>query len=229
MYKILKNKIKSKIYFFNKQEEVLGKLNLSFFQFNTYLPYSKSSLNYSSISYLLNDITINNRKNVIEFGGGISTVYLAKLAKSKKNELKIITIDHDKGWISILKEILEKEGVSDYVTLIHSPLVESEKSFENNKWYDEKIIIESIKGIEFDLVIVDGPLAFTRDIELSRYPALPFINNYLSERNAVFLDDTNRKGERKIIKEWEKKFKRFFNELNTSSMISIKGEHFNIS
>lgn len=75
MYKSIKNKIKFKLY--NKQEDILGKLNLSVFQFKTYLPHSKSSLNYSSINSLLNDVVINNRKNIIEFGGGLSTIYLA--------------------------------------------------------------------------------------------------------------------------------------------------------
>ena len=227
MYKLIKNKIKIKL--LSKQDDVLAKLNLSVFKFTTYLPYSKSSLNYSSLSSLLNDVVINNRTSIIEFGGGISTVYLAKLASITESNIKITTVDHDEVWIGLLKKILEKEGVSEYVNLIHSPLVESKKSLAKNKWYNEEIVKKNIEGLKFDQVIVDGPLAYQKAIQLSRYPALLFINEFLNENNAVFLDDTDRKGEKEIIKLWEKGFKRTFNKLNATSMISFSGSHFNIS
>ncbi|WP_405611259.1 class I SAM-dependent methyltransferase [Polaribacter sp. Asnod1-A03] len=224
----MKSKIKHKLSFLNNQEDIIGKLNLSVFKFKTYLPYSKSSLSYSSISYILNDVIINDRKDIIEFGGGISTVYLAKLAKTSKKNLKITTIDHDEKWISILTNILKEEELIEYVNLIYCPLDSSSLSIENNKWYSESVIKNNIKGMKFDLVIVDGPLAYEKEFEMSRYPALPFINNYLNKRNSIFLDDTNRNGEKKIVKLWEKQFDRCFLSLNTISMISFKGSFFNI-
>jgi 16S rRNA G966 N2-methylase RsmD len=228
MYQLIKTKIKHKLSFLNNQENIIGKLNLSVFKFKTYLPYSKSSLSYSSVSYLLNDVVINNRNKIIEFGGGISTIYLAKLAKTSKNSLKITTIDHDEKWIDILTNILKEEDLLEYVNIIHCPLEKSNLSKESTKWYCESNIKKAIKGLKFDLVIIDGPLAYTKELEMSRYPALIFINDYLNERNSVFLDDTHRKGEKKIIPLWEKQFNRIFLPLNTVSMISFKGDFFNI-
>ena len=228
MYKLIKSKIKHKLSFLNNQEDIIGKLNLSVFKFKTYLPYSKSSLSYSSVSYLLNDVIINDRNNIIEFGGGISTIYLAKLAKTSKNNIRITTIDHDEGWIAILTEILKKEELLEYVTILHCPLTKSNLAKENNTWYCEDTIKNAIEGLKFDLVIVDGPLAYTKNLALSRFPALLFIKNYLMERNAIFLDDTHRNGEKKVIQLWEQQFKRVFLPLNTVSMIRFKGDYYNI-
>lgn len=228
MYTLMKNKIKEKLRFLNNQEDIMGKLNLSVFKFKTYLPHSKSSLSFSSVSYLLNDVIINDRQEVIEFGGGISTIYLAKLAKTSKKNLKITTIDHDKNWVDILTNILKEEDLLEHVNIIHSPLEKSNLSKENVQWYCETSIKKAIQGVKFDLVVIDGPLAYTRELAMSRYPALLFINDYLNERNSVFLDDTNRKGEKNIIKLWENQFDRAFLPLNTTSMISFKGNYLNI-
>lgn len=228
MFKQIKNKVKNKFLLLKNQEDILGKLSLASLQFKTYLPHSKSSLSFSSIKYVLNDVVINNRKKVIEFGGGISTLYLAKLAQTSKSNLTITTIDHDKDWIEMLEKILIKEDLLSFVNLIHAPLNDCKISLNNNEWYDTATITKNISDLKFDMVLVDGPLAYKKGFQTSRYPALPFIFKYLNDNNSVFLDDTNRKGEKKIITLWESKFDRNFISLNTESMISFKGNYFNI-
>ncbi|RCS26235.1 hypothetical protein DUT90_10710 [Polaribacter sp. WD7] len=228
MLKKLKSKIKEKLLLKNNQEDILAKLSMSSLLFKSYLPHSKSSLSYSSIRYLLNDIIINNRKRILEFGGGISTIYLAKLAQTSKTDLKIVTVDHDKVWIELLRNILKKEELLKYVELIYAPLSYNNFAIGNNKWYDADIIKKNIENQKFDSVLIDGPLAYQKHIQMSRYPALPFIINYLNENNSIILDDTNRKGERIIINLWEKKFNLNFIPLNPLTKISFSGTFFNI-
>ena len=226
------NRIKSK--FLNKhsvisqQQDIIGKLNMSAIKFNSFLPHTGSSLRYSSINYLLNDVIINKRRNIIEFGGGISTIYLSKLAIVNGLKMNIITVENNKNWINVIKDFLDKEELSSTVKIIHSPLINSKKTLNNNLWYNENTIKTHIKGTMFDLVIIDGPMAYTKHEELSRYPALPFIKQYLNKKHAIFLDDTNRKGEQTIIKIWEKELGNKFVKLNTTSHISLSGDSMNI-
>ncbi len=222
------NRLKEKLGFLEMEKDIIGHLSMSSIKVKTYLPYSTSALRFSTLSNILNDIVINNRRSTIEFGGGISTVYLAKLAKVNNIDLKITTIDHDKDWLAILNSILKNEKVSSFVNLIHGSMALSELSLNDLKWYDNQIVSKKIGNAKFDQVIVDGPLAYKRDLELSRYPALPFLENRLMDKNAVFLDDTNRHGEKKIMKLWEKRFSRSFIKLNSSSSVSFEGEYFNI-
>src|SRR5690606_36365313 len=46
-----------------------------------YLPFSGSSLRPFCLNHILNDIVINNRKHIIEFGSGISTILIGRLIK----------------------------------------------------------------------------------------------------------------------------------------------------
>lgn len=211
-----------------KQEELKGKLNLSSFHFRSYLPHTNSSLNYSTLSYLLNDILINDRSSIIEFGSGISTIYMAKLAEINKKKIEIVSVDHDENWIRILKTLLTEEDLSQNVTFINSGMKVDKHSLNNTEWFDGELISKNIKGKAFDLVIVDGPIAYTKSKRLSRFPALPFINNYLSEKHAILLDDTNRKGESQIIKMWENQFGYRFKKLSETAKIASKGDYYNI-
>ena len=128
-----------------------------------------------------------------------------------------------------MKDILQKEDVVEYVNFIHSPLIKSNLAINNNVWYDTDIIKKQIKDKLFDVVIIDGPMAYTKEKALSRYPALPFIVPYLFPEHLIVLDDTNRKGEKRIIQKWESSHQYTFQKLNSSSHISFKGSHLNIT
>jgi hypothetical protein len=88
-----------------------------------YLPWSRAALAPSAIATILNDIIINNRQVIVEFGGGISTIYIARLL-AKHNSGKLITVEHDLDWLKILQDMLDAEKISERVSLVHAPLTE---------------------------------------------------------------------------------------------------------
>ncbi|MDZ7611976.1 MAG: class I SAM-dependent methyltransferase [Candidatus Moranbacteria bacterium] len=188
--------------YFNKKtilKENLSASVLSNLLDGTYLPITDSSIDLSSLRLILNDIVVNNRRNIIEFGSGISTVVFARLFKKNEISGKIYSVDESEDWIKILKKIIKKESLEEYVVFINAPLKKNKntKSLGGLRWYDEDILNQKIENCKFDLVFVDGPCAYKESIKFSRYPALPFIYKKLNSRFSVFLDDADRSGEKK--------------------------------
>lgn len=147
MFKRIKSKLLNKHNFVSQQQDIIGKLNMSAIKFNSFLPHTGSSLRYSSINYLMNDVIINKRRNIIEFGGGISTIYLSKLASVNGLKMNIITVENNKNWINVIKDFLDKEELSSTVKIIHSPLINSKNTLNNNLWYNEETIKTYIKTL----------------------------------------------------------------------------------
>lgn len=197
-----------------------------------YLPYTSSSLRYSSLAYFLNDIVINNRKVIVEFGSGISTIFLSKLIHQLNlTDVKVLSIDNNKDWLEIIHNYISKDHTSlDSIKLIYAESNFCSLSLENNSWYDvEKLgLMEKYKG-QIDCVLVDGPEAWHKDIELSRYPALPYMYDFLANGCSIFLDDTNRLGEKSIIEMWSKEYEFKTEQLNSSFTRLSRGVSFNIS
>jgi predicted O-methyltransferase YrrM len=171
---------------------------------NGYLPWSGSSIRPSALVSILNDIVINRRSFIVECGSGISTLYIGRLLQQKGGHL--VTIDHDAHWSVLLRDILKEEGLENTVTVIHAPMCDSAHSLEGNQWYDETAISSVLNGQVIDLLLVDGPLAYKPEIRLARYPAVPFFASQLSENATIVLDDIHRKGEREIVKRWNREF-----------------------
>lgn len=179
-----------------------------------YLPLNGGALRPICMAYILNEIIINKRENVLEFGAGISTILMARLIKSNNLKIKISSIEHNKEWIVLLQEILNNEGLLEYVGFIHTDLKKNSKAV-NCFWYDEEILEQKLKNQIFDFVIVDGPPADVPEICYSRYPVKNFIQKKLCKNFCILIDDSNRIGERKLATDLKKVFPN-----NRSSYIS---------
>lgn len=166
-----------------------------------YLPFNGGAIRPFNISLLLNDIIINDRKLIVEFGGGISTIIISRLIKKNNLDCELISIESNLDWRNQLTDILEKEGISDKTTIVHAPLKEVKTPFGNDNWYDFDDTV--FKSKKIDLVIIDGPPAFLEELKHSRYMAVPKVYKHLADNFMIYLDDTNREGEQEIMKQWE--------------------------
>jgi predicted O-methyltransferase YrrM len=168
-----------------------------------YLPWSQASMRPSGLLAVLNDIVINNRKRVVECGGGISTFYISRLLSERGGHL--YSIENDEAWASLLQEQLNDEGLADIATVVYAPLEKTTHGWDGNgstQWYSEEKL-RCIKDKEkIDLLIVDGPAAYSKDIMYARYPAVPFFKSAFAEDYTVVLDDINRQGEQEIAARW---------------------------
>lgn len=201
----------------------------SLLDFEQYLPFSDSSLNFSSLAIVLNDIVVNDRKFIVEFGTGTSTIIIAQLIKKNKLEnVKFISVEHNKEWYEFMLDFTKKLNVDKYVEIIYAELSPSSYSLNDCDWYNEGILYNALKGEEsIDCILVDGPPAWKKELSLSRYPAYNFLKPLLNSNFSIFLDDTNREGEKKIISEWEKD--NLTKEMFSKSFTGLfKGNYFNI-
>lgn len=176
----------------------LGKMNVP------YLPWPASAIAPSALLSILNDIEINGRRTIVEFGCGISTVYMAMLAK--RTGARIVSFDDNPEWVALVREWIDRISATSLCEIVVAPLKPNGHGIDGNHWYDEAVVTDRLADLTVDLVLVDGPIAYTQEKRLARYPALPSVVARLGDRCAVFLDDIRRSGEREIAERWAQQF-----------------------
>ncbi|MCY2687846.1 hypothetical protein [Salinimicrobium sp. TH3] len=170
-----------------------------------FIPWTSWSISPSTILHVLNDLLVNEKKSVIEFGAGSSTFYIAKFLKEHQLEnVQFLTVESDERWIGKIEKWAGKYELLDHINIVHSPItdVQNELSWKNQtKWYSSKDIENAFNREEkFDLILIDGPWGGISPF--GRYSAVPFLKNNLSEKFSIYLDDTFREEEFKIINKW---------------------------
>ena len=168
---------------------------------DAYLPWSSSAVSPATAAKLCNELSINGRRTVVEFGPGLSTLVMAAWAERARQEVTIVAFEEDESWIRVLSEQMV---VGDYarVRLVHAPLAPPGQTypFPVERWYSA--LGEDLPEASIDLVVVDGPSAYQTEWMYDRYPALHFVREHLSSRCAVVLDDAERHGEVAIVRSW---------------------------
>lgn len=167
-----------------------------------FVPWTNAAARPSAVHYMLNEIVVNGRRNVLELGSGISTLYMAWILALHGGTL--LTVDHDENWLRIVERYIRQMDLPEgTVRFCHAPI----KVYEAGRlgdlpWYDPTAVLAAVEGTSFDMMVVDGPEAWMKGARLARYPALPVLAGNLSDNAVVFLDDIDRKGERRILKCW---------------------------
>lgn len=183
----------------------LEQINQLFNNTEFYINHNHFSFSPSGIAHVLNEIFMRQRRSIIEFGSGMSTIYIAKALEVHKIKTSFISVDADRDWILVLQNMLNNLGIDQHVDFLHAPTnkLEPNHSFPGQDiWYDTASILSKIEGKAFDLVIADGPCGKT--CPYARNHAIPFLLQNLSADYAVFLDDVHRSDEKAIVKHWKK-------------------------
>ena len=159
-----------------------------------YLPLTDWAPGPEFLCHLSNEICINNRRNVVEFGSGITTLVLARLAKINSINLNITTIDQSHEWQNVVKQIAVRDGIDQYIKFVHNPIEQG--VYGNIAEVQQRIFSEKDK---FDCAVLDGPAsghAFTR------LESMPIVKDYLCNSFVVFFHDTDRNEEKQLAVEW---------------------------
>jgi 16S rRNA G966 N2-methylase RsmD len=178
---------------------------LKMFDNNIFIPLTGWSISPNEVLHVCNDIIINNRRNIIEFGSGFSTICIAQLLKINNIETKFYSIENNQDWANDLNKIIERMNLKNYVEIIVSQISPISKEYAKEgqeKWYDTSILSEALCHFNnVGLVLVDGP--YGGSTPFARYSAIPFLKNKLADNYAIFLDDSAREHEMKIAKDWK--------------------------
>lgn len=138
---------------------------------------------------------------IVECGSGSSTLVLAQAAKLNGHG-HVYSIDHDGAFAEETRNLLDRHGLSEWATVCHAPLRETEIAGTRWTWYD----IECLPRTPLiDLLFIDGPPAGDPS-PWARYPAGPILFPHLAAEGIVFADDTARPGETAVLQRWTREF-----------------------
>lgn len=188
-----------------------------------FLPITSYSMRPSGILTLVNDVVINRRRSIVEFGPGLSTIYLARMLRSLGDGGHITSFDHDAGWLTVLQRQLALESLTEFVTLVHAPLKPGRWEFGAGEWYDEQVVASRVPA-SIDLLIVDGPPAYERARQHARFPALDAVRARLAQACTIALDDGQRSGERAIAERWILSLGEGIRQQGGRTIILIRGQ-----
>jgi predicted O-methyltransferase YrrM len=136
-------------------------------------------------------------------------VLLARLLTGRPpvGGFRLVAVEHDARWAQWVSEQLDREGTGTDVVVVHAPLGPHAQAEQGLSWYDEAALsggLDTAFGADaVDLLLVDGPPAYTAGNELARLPALAVLLDRLAPGATVVLDDAERPGEQEILRRWE--------------------------
>ena len=159
-----------------------------------------SLLGFSKLFELITENEKNELK-VLEFGSGVSTMFLTDIVKNNIKKLKITSLDNDiefmykktndEDYLNMLlrpllecnddnynKQFIDKKYDKDLMNLKTSPLEPSQK----NNFYD---VLENDLIDKYDLIILDGPNGNGRNFSFLH------IKNHINKNTIIFIDDYN--------------------------------------
>lgn len=168
-----------------------------------FMPWTRAAMRPSTIVHILNEIFINKRRSMIEFGAGISTLYFAWAAK--KTNSFFLSIEESEDWSKVIQSLLEENNLDEHCHLHFVSKQEVVMQGYKGSWYSIDRVKQLVEDKIFDLVVVDGPTAFRPGDANARRPAVDVLEANLADRYAIFLDDALRAGEKQIIAAWEER------------------------
>lgn len=139
-------------------------------------------------------------KVVVECSSGTSTLVLAKCMQLNGGG-KVYSLEHDHEYAQATRNHLARHGLTEWATVLDAPLRSHQIKGEAWPWYAEEVLPADCK---IDMLTIDGPPMDTRPA--ARYPAGPVLFPRLGADAAVFLDDSARKDEKKILETWRDEF-----------------------
>ncbi|MEM5564595.1 hypothetical protein WNY78_05750 [Psychroserpens sp. AS72] len=189
-----------------QQEQFALQAISGLFNESHFIPFTRWSISPSTIQHILNDIEINKRNCIVEFGAGSSTLYIAKLLKTKGSKASFFSIESDEKWARTIENDIKKMQLDDFVTIIYAPITKISKRISHGQqthWYDTQVLDSIFVDIHaIDLILVDGPHGKTTPF--ARYSAIPYLQTKLSTSYSIYLDDIGRDEEKEIVSEWKK-------------------------
>jgi predicted O-methyltransferase YrrM len=162
-------------------------------------PLGGSALSPAAAGRLVSLIAQERPRCIVELGSGSSTVLLAQTIAAMDIEASVVSIEHDPSFVEVINRHLQSIDSAGVASVVHVPIAEDGGAAA---WYSTSEI-EAFLPSSIDLLVVDGP----PDVRGSgaRARALPFLGSRLGAGSLVFVDDTDRSSERRMIDEWTRR------------------------
>lgn len=143
-------------------------------------------------------------RQVLELGGGVSTIISAYTLSPFGKEAQVIGLEHHAAFATSAQENLRLHGFVDACArIIHAPLQVQPIGEESWQWYTPSAL-DAMASI--DLLVIDGPPQLGNPLSFARYPALPLLKDKLHPGSLILLDDTERHDEAIIVERYLSEF-----------------------
>lgn len=142
---------------------------------------------FSLLYIILSILKDQKTTSLLELGAGKSSSLLLQYAKHFNTSLTII--DDDDFWLKTVTA-----GFSD-VNSVHAPLTTCTSNSKSIQWYNCKAPTKPV-----DFILVDGPMAYKKDIRYNRLGILNWLPDILEKEFIIVIDDTNRVGEYELVR-----------------------------
>lgn len=134
---------------------------------------------------------------VVDLGSGQSSVWMAGAMRAAGYAGRVMGIDHDETYAQATRDLARRQGLDDWLTVIHAPLRDQVIAGRDARWYD----LDALGSLDrIDLLCIDGPPG--QGASQARWPALPALHDRLAPGATVVLDDMIRRDEQAILDDW---------------------------
>ena len=164
---------------------------------------------YSLLYHIVRSLACVRPSQVLELGAGQSSLLLSA-CNGPVFEGKVTTIEQDKGWADALRCRVTND-------VFHAPVRGMKVGRSTIIKYEG--LTSLIGNQEFELVIVDGP---TGTKKFSRSSILDHLDNLSQEKFIIIFDDTNRPGEKQVVKKLFKELRRNFDHILQHTVTSSR-------
>jgi hypothetical protein len=167
-----------------------------------FVPWTGWSMRPADLLMVINDLVSNDRKRIVEFGSGPSSLLLACAARETGGQ--VWSVEHHPP---TAQRIAKRAWELDLpLIMVQSPLVEA-PDLEGSFWYDTRVLDQFLQlgPKAIDLVLVDGPPGNLCPEGMARLPALDYLQDTLTDDASLYLDDTDRLIESEIFSLWHKR------------------------
>lgn len=135
-------------------------------------------------------------KSILELGLGQTTKLITQYVDSR-DDVSHIVAEHDSSWVEFYKNT---GRFSEKTELMKMEMITDGVYKDDNAVCAYRDFKSRFEGKKFDLISVDAPFGGSAKI-YSRTDILSILPDCLEERFIIFVDDSNRKGEKNTVAE----------------------------
>ena len=159
----------------------------------------KVALGWDAATILAREVGSTRPDVVVELGSGASSLVIGQQLRAADHG-RLYTVDHAPEYAEATRRHVEALDLGRWVTVLDAPLVDCTIDAETYRWYSLPAEVSALPRI--DLLVVDGPPQKTDPEGMPRFPALPVLSGALGPGSAVFVDDTVREAEQRMVDRW---------------------------
>jgi predicted O-methyltransferase YrrM len=162
------------------------------------------SMSPKTLDFLETRIRANAPHLIVEMGGGLSTLCLARYMYETHRDsdgIYVCSIEQDPAVIEKTTGRLRDLGLEGHVRMFHAPLSPQTVAGVTAPCYTlPREFSEAMRTLRPDFVVIDGPAAEAG----ARFGTLPLVRPFLRPGTPFFLDDALRDGEIGIAERWKR-------------------------